>query len=72
MPYYVYRIVPPRELEHIDTRDKYQEARSLVRERRAQMGPEDRFSVRMIFAGSQAEAEKILLTPRDERVIGED
>ena len=27
---------------------------------------------RMIFAKSNAEAEKLLLIPRDERVIGED
>ncbi len=72
MPYFIYHVKNPRQLEHIDTKTKYQDAKALVRERRSELDPEERFSVRMIFANNQQEAEKILSAPRDERVIGED
>jgi hypothetical protein len=72
MPYYVYRITPPRQLEHLETFASFKEARELARARRAQLDAADGASVRMIFAKDQIEAEKLLLAPRDERVIGED
>jgi hypothetical protein len=70
MPYFVYRITPPRELTHIATLERYQEARSQVRSLRQDAEPGSEY--RMIFAKQMAEAEKLLSTPRDERVIGED
>jgi len=72
MPYFIYHIKNPKQLEYIDTKASYQDAKSLVRERRSQLAPEEQFSVRMIFANNQQEAEKIFSAPRDERVIGED
>ncbi len=72
MSYYVYRIKPPRQLEHIDTCATFKEARTLARSYRAQLDPAEGSSVRMIFAKDQIEAERLLLAPRDERVIGED
>ena len=72
MPYFIYHIKSSRQLEHIDTKTSYQEAKALVRERRSELDSEEQFSVRMIFANNQQEAEKILSAPRDERVIGED
>ncbi len=72
MPYFVFRISPSLQLEHLATTDKYQQARALVRQRRAERQPEDAHDYRLIFAHQQAEAEKLLSTPRDERVIGED
>ncbi len=72
MPYYVYRIKPPRDLEHIETFASFKPARELARAHRARLDPTQESSVRMIFARDQIEAEKLLLTPRDERVIGED
>jgi hypothetical protein len=71
MPYFVYKISPSRELTHIVTLDNYQAARAEVRTRRkatAEAGVE----YRLIFAKQIGEAEKLLSTPRDERVIGED
>lgn len=70
MPYFVYKITPNRELTHISTVDKYQAARAEVRTRRQDAEPGVEY--RLIFAAQMAEAEKILSTPRDERVIGED
>lgn len=72
MPYYVYQITPNRQLTHIDTKTRYQEARSLVRDLRGQKADDDDNDYRLIFANQQGEAEKLLSMPRDERVIGED
>jgi hypothetical protein len=72
MPYFVYRVSPKLELTYIDTKDRYQEARKLVRSLREQRQPGDEGDYRLIFANQQGEAERLLSTPRDERVIGED
>ena len=72
MAYYIYRIRDPLALEYVDRIDKYQDARSLVRELRAEVKDDPSVTVRMIFAKSTGEAEKLLSTPRDDRVIGED
>jgi hypothetical protein len=70
MPYFVYKVQKPRSLEHLQTFEKYPEAKTYVREQRQAAGEVD--SIRMIFAKNTIEAEKLLLTPREERVIGED
>ncbi len=71
MPYFVYRIQEkPRKLDHLETFTSYKEAKVYVRDQRQQS--DDVESVRMIFARNDIEAEKLLTTPRDERVIGED
>jgi hypothetical protein len=72
MPYFVYRIEPPLRLTHIDTTERYKDAREIVRERRRARPEGDGSEYRMVFANSQGEAERLLSTPRDERVIGED
>ncbi len=72
MPYFVYRVSPKLELGYIETKDKYQEARALVRALREAREADDDGDYRLIFAQQQGEAEKLLSTPRDERVIGED
>jgi hypothetical protein len=78
MPYFIYYVTTnpatnTKKLEHIDTVEKYKEARALAREKRAAMEPQDQNrECRMIFAKNQVEAEKLLSAPREERVIGED
>ena len=72
MPYFVYKISPPLQVEYIDTIVRYQEARELVRRRREEEDAESDIQYRLVFARQQAEAEKLLSTPRDNRVIGED
>jgi hypothetical protein len=73
MPYFVYRILAPKNLQYIDVKEKYQDAKALVRSLRAAAEGEDAVaSVRMVFAKTATEAEKLLSAPRDERVIGED
>jgi hypothetical protein len=72
MPYFVYRVSPSLQLTYIDTKERYQDARAIVRDLRARRGEDDDGDYRLIFAKQQGEAEKLLSTPRDERVIGED
>jgi hypothetical protein len=75
MPYYVYSIIEKektKELEHLDTFAKYQEAKKAVRSKREQKAADDVADYRMIFAKNETEAETLLKAPRDERVIGED
>ncbi|NEX21663.1 hypothetical protein G3480_15315 [Thiorhodococcus mannitoliphagus] len=72
MPYFVYKISPPRVLEYIETCDRYQEAREIVRDRRKSEARDTGVEFRLIFAKQQGDAERLLSTPRDERVIGED
>lgn len=71
MPYFVYQITPPRQLTPLQTFDRYQDARALVRSRR-QAETTAGVDYRLIFASQPGEAEKLLSAPRDERVIGED
>ena len=69
MPYFVYNIQEsPKKLEHLETFAKYREAKEFVKAKRAESG--DIESIRMIFARNDVEAEKLLKTPREERVIG--
>ena len=56
----------------MDTKESYRNARELVRELRQNRADGDTSEYRMVFAKSQGEAERLLATPRDERVIGED
>lgn len=72
MPYFVYRIGDSRSLDHLATFASYKEAREKVRAMRAESGGDSVNSIRMIFARNETEAETLLSTPREPRVIGED
>jgi hypothetical protein len=71
MTYYIYRLHDPKGLEYLDCKDRYQDAKALVRSLREGLPAPDAAKVRMIFAGSTSEAEKLLSAPKDQRVIGE-
>jgi hypothetical protein len=72
MPYYIYRIVEPRKLQHLDTKAKFRDAKTTVRGLREQQEENDGATIRMIFAKTTAEAEKLLSAPKDDRIIGEE
>jgi hypothetical protein len=72
MPYYIYRVRKPQRLEYIDVKSKYKDAKSAVQALREEQADDDSSIVRMVFAKSPGEAEKLLSAPRDERVIGEE
>lgn len=72
MPFFVYKIYSLNNIEHLDTFDKYRDAKTYVRDLRATAPAEADYTVRMMHASNNIEAEKLLTTPRDERVVGEE
>ena len=72
MPYFIYKIEEPMRLTHLGTEDKYKDARAQIRQLRQDGQVTTGSEYRMMFAKSQTEAERLLATPRDERVIGDD
>ena len=50
MPYFVYKITPPLQLTHLDTKEEYKHARKLVRGLRQDQSEGAELEYRMIFA----------------------
>ncbi|MCB1868187.1 MAG: hypothetical protein KDI43_06535 [Gammaproteobacteria bacterium] len=72
MPYFVYRIEEDKQLQCLDRIEKYKDARNQVRELRSMQTSDDRSLIRLIHAGSEIEAERLLLTSREVPVEGDD
>ena len=72
MPYFIYMIEEPMRLTYLGTENKYKDARAQIRQLRKEAPTTAEGEYRMMFAKSQTEAERLLSTPRDGRVIGED
>jgi uncharacterized protein YueI len=71
MPYFVYKIDPENRLEYIDSYEKYRDAKVKVNDLRKAESSESNAICRMIHAANKSNAEKLLLAPRDERIIGD-
>lgn len=71
MPYFVYRIKPENKLEYIESYEKYRDAKLKVNELRKVEAVASDVIYRMIHAANRPNAEKLLLVPRDERIIGD-
>lgn len=72
MAYYVYKIYPPKRLEYIDAFDAYRDAKTFARGKRKELTSEDTCTVRMVFAPSKEQAERLLKEVREARPLGED
>ena len=72
MPYFIYRITPPNRLEQIESHENYRLAKERIRELWTEEEADSGIMIRMIFAETQGEAERLLLIPRDNRIIGDD
>lgn len=72
MPYFVYQISEDKQLQYIDTIEKYRDARNHVRQLRNDQAKGDRSFIRLIHANNQLEAERLLLTHREPPVEGDD
>jgi len=74
MPYYVYKIVPPfKQLEWVQTFEKYKEASAHAKTMRAAMTPRDNYTIKIIFAENPLQAEDLLSQEREpEPMIGDD
>ena len=50
MPYFVFKVYPPKKLEYIEKYDGYREARGEVRNLRESLSEGDDYQIKMIFA----------------------
>ena len=72
VPYFIYRLRPPRPPEKAGAFAAYREARTVVREMRRALDRDDPTTVRMVFAPGEAQAERLLTERREPRPLGED
>ena len=72
MAYYVYKIHRSKRLEYVDEFEAYRDAKTFTRAMRKDLTPEDDHTIRMIFAPSQEQAERLLKEVREARPLGED
>ena len=72
MPYFIYTIRRPRAPEKVGAFAEYRKARAAVREMRRELDRDDPATVRMVFAASEAQADRLLTERREPRPLGED
>jgi hypothetical protein len=72
MPYFVYKVHHGKRFELLDSYGVYREARDRARGLRQDMGPEDTYTVKVMFAKNPEEAERLMAEEREPRPLGED
>lgn len=73
MPYFVYKILPFKQLELLQQFDSYREAKESARSARQAISPADNHAVKLIFAENALQAEDLLTQERPpEPMIGDD
>lgn len=73
MPYFVYKILPFKQLELLQQFDSYREAKEFARSARQAISPADNHAVKLIFAENALQAEDLLTQERPpEPMIGND
>ncbi len=72
MPYFVYRMEsrPIKLLRKLDAFDSFSQASSYAKEARA--GLPEGILIKVIFAENELQAEDLLSTPREAKIIGDD
>lgn len=76
MPYFIYKITPgdtptAKTLDLVNEHDSYRDAKQEVKALRIEQPAEATHSFRIMFAGSQGEAEQRLLEVREEPIVKE-
>jgi hypothetical protein len=76
MPYYIYKIIAGptdllKTLEKIEQYDSFKEAKQLARGLRAGMSDNDNYTVKVMFADSELEAEEKLMEKREQPILRE-
>ena len=76
MPYYIYKIIPGptdllKTLEKIEQYDSFKEAKQRARSLRAAMADTDSYTIKVMFAGSELEAEEQLMEKREQPILRE-
>ena len=72
VPYFVYRIHYPQRLELVDSFEVYRRAKQTVRELRNLAVDPQNPMIRIMFAPTPAEAERLLTEKREPRPLGEE
>ncbi len=76
MPYFVYRITESagafvKNLEHVQTFDKFRDAKLHAKQLRADMTAGDPAQIKVMFAENQLEAEELLQEKREKPIVME-
>ncbi len=76
MPYYIYRITSGptnllKTLEKLEQHDSYKDARNSARSMRSTVAEGDNLIIKVMFAGSELEAEQQLMEKREEPILRE-
>lgn len=72
MPYFLYKILPGKKFELLDTYSKYRDGRDAARLKRSEMTATDDYMVKVMFAKDADEAERLMSEEREPRPLGED
>lgn len=75
MPYYVFKMVsfPIKQLELIETFDKFKDASAYAKTRRSEIGEADKFAIKVQFGENQLQAEEALNEVREPQpMLGDD
>ncbi|MCO6414361.1 MAG: hypothetical protein J5I92_16625 [Thiogranum sp.] len=76
MPYYIYKITSGptnlvKSLEKLETFGSFKEARNRARDMRASMGQDENYTIKVMFANSELEAEENLMEKREAPILRE-
>ena len=76
MPYYVYKVGTAelamlKQLELINTFEKFKEAKNFARDTRAGLDEADVTEVKVMFADNQLAAEEMLMEAREKQIVME-
>ena len=72
MPYFVFKIHPGKRFDLTDQFVNFRDARDRARSMRQTMTAGDDYSVKVMFAKSSEEAERLMSEEREPRPLGED
>ncbi len=72
MPYFIYKVFPGKKLEQIAELEKFREAKQQARSLRESTPPTDAYSIKIIFAKNELEAQLLLKEAREARPVGDD
>lgn len=72
MPYFIFKVFPGKKLEPVTRFEKFQEAKDHAKEMRKQSSADDEYSVKVIFAKTDLEAQVLLKEEREYRPMGDD
>ncbi len=72
MPYFIYKIRPVKQLEYVETIEKFRDAKQQAKAMREALTVADNCTVKIMFAKNQTEAELLLKEEREARPQGDD